>query len=134
MSAGRTKIGRKQDQAIAGLLTAGTHAEAAVAAGISEATLQRWLRDPGFVAAYRQARRQVVEAAVAQLQRATSNAVATLERNLDCKNPSVEVRAAATILERATKAVELVDLAERVEELERLLKEVQSDEPSPPGR
>jgi len=134
MSAGRTKMGRKQEAVIAALLTEPTHALAAQKAGLGEATLQRWLRDPGFLAAYRQARRQVVETAIAQMQRATSKAVATLERNLDCNNPSVEVRAAATIIESATKAVELVDLAERVDELEQLLKGLQSDEPTPPRR
>src|SRR5262249_43562747 len=118
MSAG-SKLGRKQESAIAALLTERTHADAAATAGISEATLQRWLRLPAFLRAYRYARRVAVETAVAQLQRASTKAVRTLTRNLRCGNPSVEVRAAATVLELAAKGVELLDLEERVAALER---------------
>ena len=40
------KINRKRELAIAALLTERTHAVAAARAGISEATLQRWLKYP----------------------------------------------------------------------------------------
>ena len=47
-----------------------------------------------------------------------TEAVSTLQRNLTRGTPSVEVRAATASLEQAVKAVELFDLAERVEHLE----------------
>jgi hypothetical protein len=59
------------------LITEPTQA-AAAKAGVSEATVQRWLRRPGFCSAYRAARRQLVEGAVGRLQAATGQAVDTL--------------------------------------------------------
>src|SRR5262249_12778347 len=126
---GRTKLNRKQEALIAALLTEPTHAAAAVRAGVSEATVHRWLRLPEFQAAYRQARRSIVEASIGRLQRATGKAVEALERNLSCGHAGNQIRAALGILDHAVKAVELVDLIERVEELERLLQGVRDDEP-----
>jgi hypothetical protein len=113
------KLTRKQEAAIGFLLTERTQEKAAEKTGVSTATLRRWLSLPVFVGAYRQARRTVVEAAVGRLQRATTKAVAALTRNLRCGNPSVEIRSAATILEQAAKGIELLDLTERVAEMER---------------
>jgi hypothetical protein len=78
MSTGRSKEPRKREQAIAALLTERSQAQAAAKAGISEATLQRWLNLPEFRAAYRQARRRLVEGAVGRIQAATGQAVDTL--------------------------------------------------------
>jgi hypothetical protein len=112
------KLTRKMEQAIGALLATATLAEAAQAAGVSEATLRRWLKLPGFRRAFLDARRQVVEGVVTGLQRVATKAVATLERSLDCENPGVEVRAALGIMEQAFRGLELLDLAERVEQLE----------------
>jgi hypothetical protein len=84
VSARGSKLERQQEQAIAALLTEKTHAEAAARVGIAPATLQRWLLLPEFRSAYREARRQVVEAAVGRLQAASAKAVDALERNLTC--------------------------------------------------
>ena len=121
MSAG-TKIGRKGEAVIAALLTQPTHAAAAAAAGVSEATVQRWLRRPEFSTAYRLARRAVVETAVGRLQQATADAVDALRRNLTCGMPAVEVRAAVAVLDQAVNGVVLIDLESQVEELKRLFR------------
>lgn len=112
------KLTRKSEQALVALLAESTLPAAAARAGVSEATIARWLRNPQFRAAYRDARRQIVEAAIGTLQGATSEAVETLRRNLTHDNGNVQVRAAVAILDHATKAIELMDLAERVEALE----------------
>src|SRR5262245_11792553 len=109
-----SKFDDRMELAIAALLTQPTHAEAARTAGVSEATLQRWLRQPDFVTEYRAARRAVVEGAIAKVQAIAGEAVAALRRNLTCGSPSVQVRAALGILDIAAKGVELTDLAERV--------------------
>src|SRR5262245_43138424 len=119
MSAGRSKQPRKSEQVIACLLSEPTHAAAAAKAGIAEATLQRWLLRPDFQAAYRQARRRIVESALGRLQQATTQAVDALVRNLTSGNPATEVRAALGVLEHATRATELIEWMERVEALER---------------
>lgn len=120
MTAGHgNKRARQEDAALAALLSEPTISTAAKKAGVSESTLLRWMADPPFKTRYREARRQVVEHAVSQLQQAASDAVSALSRNLTCGTPAVEVGAAKAILDQAVKAVELVDLAERVEQLER---------------
>jgi hypothetical protein len=112
------KRSRQEEAAISALLSEPTITDAATQAGIGESTLRRWLADPSFKASYRDARRQVVEQAVSGLQQATSDAVATLTRNLKCGVPASEIAAAKAIIDFAVKGVELVDLAERVEQLE----------------
>jgi hypothetical protein len=72
------KLTGKQEALIAALLTEPTHAAAAARAGVSEATLHRWLRLPEFRDAYRRARRDLVEGAVGRLQAAAGQAVDTL--------------------------------------------------------
>ena len=85
---------------------------------MSKETLFRYLRDKGFIKEFRDTRRAVVENAVSEIQQATSDAVATLKRNLNCGKPSDENRAAQIILDNAIKGVELVDVMERLEVLE----------------
>lgn len=118
MSGQSGKRERLEDRALAALLSEPTIVQAATTAGISESTLARWLADPSFRARHREARRQVVEQAISALQRATEDAVTTLTRNLRCGVPASEIAAAKAVLDFAVKGVELVDLAERVEQLE----------------
>lgn len=119
------KLSRKQEQAIVALLQMPTISEAAKCAGIGEATLWRWLQTPEFQDQYREAKRQAVSQAISRLQRATSKAVDTLESIMgDAASPSSSrVAAAKTVLEMALKAVELEDLAARIEALEKTLPE-----------
>jgi hypothetical protein len=111
------KLSRKQEQAIAALLVEPTIDSAAQKAAIGLTTLKNWLKLPVFLGAYRAARRQVVEGALGQLQRATGEAVAALKRNLKCNQPGNEIRAAVAILDHAVKAVEVLDLVEQLADL-----------------
>jgi hypothetical protein len=102
------KRSRKQEVLIAALLTEPTHAAAAARAGVSEATLGRWLRMPAFQAAYRQARRELVEAAVGRIQAATGQAVDTLVSIAKSgARDGDRVRAAAALLEHAFEGFDL---------------------------
>jgi DNA-binding MurR/RpiR family transcriptional regulator len=114
---------RKQEMAIAALLTAPTIADAADAASISEPTLWRWLQREDFQTAYRQARREAVSQAVAYLQRVAGEAVDTLRAVMqDAQKPaSARVSAARAILDLAVRGVELEDLEARIHALERCL-------------
>jgi len=119
------EINPKQQKALDALLISPTHDAAAKAAGIGTVTLWRYLKDETFVAAYRDARRESVTLAVTQLQRACTQAVYTLlvvARDAEAA-PGARVSAARTILDMSLKAVELEDLAVRVEALEGLAKE-----------
>jgi hypothetical protein len=114
------KLSRKQEALISALLLAPTLAAAAQAVGVHEATAWRWLKDPAFQEAYRDARREVVRQAVAQVQQACRIAVTTLTGVMqDGESPaSAKVAAARTVLETAIKAVELEDLEARIAALE----------------
>jgi transposase-like protein len=115
------KFGRKQEAAIAALLTQRTVEEAARAAGIGPATLLRWQKQPEFQKAYREARRAAFGQAVARLQQASSAAVSTLLKVMvDQSAPaSTRVRAADSVLDHSAKAIEIEDIEARVSELER---------------
>ena len=115
------KFGRKQEEAIAALLTQRNIEEAAGAAGIAAKTLLRWMKEPEFDAAYRKARRSAFSQSVARLQQGTSAAAATLLKTMiDPNTPaSVRVRAAEAIFNHAAKAIEIEDIEARVSELER---------------
>lgn len=111
----------RQHAAVSALLGAKTIGAAAKKARVGEATLRRWMTsDSTFQRAYRSARRAVMDGLVTRLQQATSQAVDSLERNLKCGRPGDEIRAALGILDFATRGLEVGDLMERVEELERL--------------
>lgn len=112
------KLSRKPEQAVAALLAHPTVAAAAAACGVSEASLWRWLQMPEFQTRYREARRLVVERAIGELQQAGGEAVGALRHNLTCRKPAVEVGAAKAILEQSLRAVELIDLEERLRHLE----------------
>src|SRR5579864_7374698 len=115
-----SKIGRKQDEAIAALLTQRNVEEAARAAGIGARTLLRWLKLSEFQTAYRQARREAFGQAIARLQQGTSPAATTLLKTMiDPSTPaSVRVRAADSVFNHAAKAIEIEDIEARVAALE----------------
>jgi transposase-like protein len=120
-----TKFGRKQEEAIAALLTQRSIDEAAKAIGVSSNTLYRWMEVPEFQAAYRKARFTAVQQAIARLQQATGAAAITLLKLMtDVNAPAaVRLRAAECVLERSMKGIELEDIDARLTELERAVEQ-----------
>lgn len=123
-----SKLTAKQEAAISALLSSSTIKDAAKLAGVGEATIFRWLQQQDFQTAYREARKQSVNHAIAQLQRACSEAVGTLRAVMkdEASPPSSRVSAAKAVLETSIKAVELEELIGRVEELEELVNDKKS--------
>jgi DeoR/GlpR family transcriptional regulator of sugar metabolism len=107
-----------KEKALTALLESATITEAAKRCGLSEKTLRRYLDDAEFQKEFRAARRVVFEQNIVRLQSLHAGAVDTLERNLNCENPSVEVRAAQIIIEGNRKDFETLDILERLEQLE----------------
>ena len=95
-----SKFDRKQEEAIAALLTQRNIEEAARVTGIGSTTLVRWLQMPEFQAAYREARRTAFSQSIARLQQASSAAVSVLVKIMvDPDAPtSSRVRAADVVL------------------------------------
>lgn len=115
-----TKFGLKKEEAIAALLTQRNIDEAARSIGIAPNTLLRWMKEPEFETAYRQAKRAAFGQSISRLQQGTSAAVTTLLKiMLDTAAPaSVRVRAADSIFNHAAKAIEIEDIEARVAALE----------------
>ena len=114
------KFERKKDEAIVALLSQRTTDDAARVAGISPSTLMRWLKEPAFQRAYREARRSAFSQSIARLQQASSTAVtALLKVMVDPATPaSARVRAADIVLNHASNAIELDEIEARLTELE----------------
>ena len=113
-------ISRKRDSAIGALLSQPTISAAAEFVGIGEATLRRWLKEPGFLAAYRAARQDTLEHCVALLQKAGSDAVEAMQQSLQATSEGVRLRAACAILDYSMKGAEILDLEARIAALEGL--------------
>jgi hypothetical protein len=107
-----------KDKALNALLESASITEAAIKCGLNAKTLRRYLADAEFQTEFRAARRVVFEQNIVRLQSLHGNAVDTLERNLTCENPSVEVRAAQIVIEGSRKDFETLDILERLETLE----------------
>ena len=122
MTAGHgEKRTRKQQQAIAALLTVPTMAEAAARCGISEKTLWRWSQNPEFAAAYRKAQQRLLESAINALRQAALTFADTLRIVAADASapPASRATAARSGLEVLLKAVTIQDLEQRVNELEK---------------
>ena len=114
------KFGRKKEDAIVALLTTRTIEEAARTVHVSTKTLLRWQKQPEFDLALRAAKRATFGQAIARLHHLTSAAVTTLGKVMlePATPPAIKVRAADSILDHTTKAIEIEDIEARVAALE----------------
>jgi pantoate kinase len=111
-----------QERAIAALLQSPTVKHAAAAANVSERTLHRWLKEPVFAAAFREARREAFAQAVGLTQRYAPLAVQSLAKMLtdDTAPHAPRVASATALLKFARESIELGAIVERLENVERL--------------
>lgn len=111
----------RQEKAVRALLTEPSIRDTAKRTGIGERTLYTWLKESDFAHAYREARRDAVSRAIGAVQQAAEDAVRTLKEVMtDSTAPApARVNAAKSVLELAVKAVEIDDLAARIEVLEK---------------
>jgi len=114
---------------IAALAAGLTVREAAGRAHIGERTARRRLEDPAFRRRVADARAALLERAIGRMAASTTAAADTLQALLDAESESVRHAAAKTLLELASRGIELLDLAGRVEQLERAAEAM-----SPKGR
>jgi hypothetical protein len=115
-----SKFGRKMEQAIAALLSHRSLEEAAQVAGISVATLKRWMHLAEFKAAHLEARREVVSQTNARIQQNSGAAASVLFKLMadPTTPPSVRARTAQCILECANQSLEREDIEARIARLE----------------
>jgi hypothetical protein len=119
------KLTGKKARALTALLSCRTVEQAAEQAKVNPATIFRWLNEDLFRSAYAEARCQIVEVALAQVQRSCGKAALSLELVLDDvqSSPSAKVAAAKIILETSVKIIELIQLEDRLARLEERLPE-----------
>src|SRR5437867_1449079 len=115
------KLGRKKEAGVLALLSSRNVEEAARVACVSPRALYRWMKEPEFDSAYRDAKRAAFSQSIARLHQMSSAAVSTLGKIMvDANAPaSTRVRAADSILNHTIKAIEIEDIEARVSELER---------------
>lgn len=114
----------KQELALQAVISHPTLKEAALAAGVSETTLWRYMQDESFSRRLREARRDAINHAVIRLQRSSSDAVTVL-RELMMKHDapaSARITAARTILDYSIRAVEIDELNARIDQLEEFIR------------
>lgn len=93
------KLTRKQDAAIAALLSEPTQGQVCARVGISKPTLLRWMRTPTFASAYETARKELVADSVRRLTAANGKAIETLvELTEGGEKDADRIRAAIAIL------------------------------------
>ena len=114
------KVSRKHEAAIVGLLTHGTIGKAAAASQIGESTLRRWLKEPEFQDAYGRAKRELLDTTINRLRVIAADGADGLHKIVMDKNTPAGARVSAgrAILELLFRAVEVEDLAERLDKLE----------------
>jgi hypothetical protein len=126
---------RNADEALAlALATGQTLRGAAAAAGLGERTATRRMANPGFRFRVAELRSEMVQRALGRMADGMAEAADTLRALLQAEGESVRLGAARALLELGAKLRETVELGSKVEELERLLKELRDDEPPHPGQ
>ena len=114
------KLTRKQELAVAALLTCRTVPEAAEAAKVSAVTLYRWQQLPAFKAQLREARRSVLDQAILLLQTVTTEAVEALRSVMNDRKADARARVAASraVLELSLKVQQAEEFDSRLAALE----------------
>lgn len=115
-------LSRKQGLAVAALLAGARQEDAAKAAGVSARQLRRWQEQEGFRAMLREGLAELLTAAGRKLLAETEKSITVLAEVRDDREsgPAQRVRAAATILTNAFEGYAMLELEERITELERL--------------
>ncbi len=93
----------REEAAIRALMTNPTVEAAAVATGVGQSTLRRWLSRPEFASRLARAQRDAFQGTVNALVGRNIRALATLDRLMGCGAPAVECRAAEAWLSHAMR-------------------------------
>lgn len=120
----------KQELALCAILSHSTRKEAARAAGISDETLWRYMKNPLFQRRLREARRDAVQQTITTIQRASSDAVRVLNDliNKEDAPAAARVTAARTILDYTFRLDAMEELERQIEELTDFIRMKQEEE------
>lgn len=109
---GESGLNRKQQQAIEALTRGCTRSEAARGCGVSERTLYRWLKEPEFAAALKEASESLWQAVLFGLRSGVRRSLNYLLSVLDDDTmpPRERLVAARTLLNTGLKILEFAEI------------------------
>ena len=113
------KITRRQEIFLAARLAGDSIVEAAKKAGVTDRQARRWQKCEPFAVALGQARRRAFNDAIDDLRAAAGAAVSRLRLAMNDRNHTIAIRAATELLSQARDFAGVMDLADRIEQLER---------------
>ena len=115
----RKELTTHQRRALEALLVCGSLTEAATLAGSTRQALHRWLRDPAFVAALKEAESEALAALSRRIVSQAEKAMAALDTALaQEQDVRTRLRAAEIVLANLLKLRELLDFEQRLAALE----------------
>ncbi|MFW6131528.1 MAG: phBC6A51 family helix-turn-helix protein [Candidatus Aminicenantaceae bacterium] len=112
-----------QLKAITFILNYSSIDKAAKKAGISRSTIYKWLKDDIFRERLEEERKNIFEEGLNSIKAATLKATHTLIKLLYSEDENTRRLAAKEILNMGFKAVEILELEERIGKLEELLEQ-----------
>lgn len=117
----KPKLSRRQLKTVPFLVSSPTYTQGCEKAKINKTTLYKWLKKPEFKAELDRQRSEIVEAAFGMIAQNIEKAVSTLVGLLDTGDDRVKRLTANDIIGHFLKRRELVDLEERIEQIEKRL-------------
>jgi hypothetical protein len=124
------KLSRRQEAAIAALLTEPTAEAAALKARVNKNTITNWLRREAFQRRYREARMALLSQTVNRLVQMALQAVEVLVAELSGPRPADRIKAACAILTHVHRGLETSDLSEDLAELRKAIEEILHGHPT----
>src|SRR5262245_25866161 len=118
MDANETLTSR-QLRAIPYLLASPSIEEGCKRARVGKATVYAWLKQDAFRDQLDRRRKDVVELAFENLKANVTKAAETLVKQLGSEKETISLRAAESIIEFAQRAIEVEELEQRIQTLER---------------
>ena len=120
---GKPVLTSRHQVAISELLTGATQTDVATTVGVKPRTVRRWLVNPMFAAALRDAQDQALGQAARRMSAGVEDALDVLAAVMNDEKmlPTVRVRAALGWLEHAWRAKELGELTERIAAIEEVI-------------
>jgi hypothetical protein len=94
---------------------------------LNRRTVERWLGDADFKRAYDGARQAAFDRTLARLQAVSSEAVDVLAETMKTGTPTGKIRAAAIVLRLAVD-VQMADVLDKLDEIERSIADMRNEE------
>jgi len=121
-----SKLTNRQLMAITHIINSSSLEEASLKAKVSRTTLYNWLKDENFKAEVRRQRDEVIQNALNRLKGAITEAVEELIKLTNAQREEVRRLACNDIITFALKSIEIEDIEERLDKVERIVLERRS--------